>query len=84
MGPIYNINITKGVGLEVSQGVLGVTPFYWDFDAATRAFSERYFARMKAMPNDMQAAMYSATVHVIKAVAAWGRIRGMGGRWWRR
>ena len=68
-GPVYNINITKGVGLEVAQGVLGVTPFYWDFDAGTRAFSQRYFERIKAMPNDMQAAMYSATVHVIKAVA---------------
>ena len=68
-GPIYNINITKGVGLDVAQGVLGVTPFYWDFDAGTRAFSERYFARMKAMPNDMQASMYSATMHLIKAVA---------------
>ena len=68
-GPIYNINITKGVGLDVAQGVLGVTPFYWDFDAGTRAFSARYFARMKAMPNDMQASMYSATMHLIKAVA---------------
>ena len=69
-GPVYNINITRGVGLEVAQGVLGVTPFYWDFDAATRAFSERYFKQMKSMPNDMQASMYSATLHVIKAVAA--------------
>ena len=69
-GPVYNINITKGVGLEVAQGVLGVTPFYWDFDAGTRAFSERYFKALKSMPNDMQAAMYSATLHVIKAVAS--------------
>ena len=68
-GPIYNINITKGVGLDVAQGVLGVTPFYWDFDAGTRAFSERYFKLMNAMPNDMQASMYSATMHLIKAVA---------------
>ena len=68
-GPIYNVNITKGVGLEVAQGVLGVTPFYWDFDAGTRAFSERYFKLMNAMPNDMQASMYSATMHLIKAVA---------------
>lgn len=69
-GPVYNINITKGVGLEVAQGVLGVTPFYWDFDADTRAFSERYFKTVRSMPNDMQAAMYSATLHVIKAVAS--------------
>lgn len=68
-GPIYNINITKGVGLGIAQGV---TPFYWDANDATRAFSRRYGARSKshAMPNDMQAGMYSATAHLIKAVAA--------------
>ena len=71
-GPIYNINITKGVGLAVTQGVLGVTPFYWDTNDATRAFSRRYAARSKAnaIPNDMQAGMYSAAAHLIKAVAA--------------
>jgi branched-chain amino acid transport system substrate-binding protein len=71
-GPIYNINITKGVGLEVAQGVLGVTPFYWDMNDGTRAFSRRYAAQSKAgaMPNDMQAGMYSAAAHLIKAVAA--------------
>jgi branched-chain amino acid transport system substrate-binding protein len=71
-GPIYNINITKGVGLAVAQGVLGVTPFYWDTNEGTRAFSRRYATRSKggAMPNDMQAGMYSATAHLIKAVAA--------------
>ena len=68
-GPVYNVNMTASVGLDVAQGVLGVTPFYWDYDNGTRAFSRRYFAEMKAMPNDMQAAMYGATLHVIKAVA---------------
>ena len=70
-GPIYNINITKGVGLQVAQGVLGVTPFYWDYNEATRAFSRRYQTRIAShsMPNDMQAAMYSATTHLMKAVA---------------
>ncbi len=69
-GPIYNVNITKGVGLEVAQGVLGVTPFYWDLNEGTRAFSRRYFAHMDAMPNDMQAGCYSAMAHLIKVVAA--------------
>jgi branched-chain amino acid transport system substrate-binding protein len=69
-GPIYNINITKGVGLQVAQGVMGVTPFYWDLNDSTRAFSNRYMARQHAMPNDMQAGMYSATQHLLKAVAA--------------
>lgn len=70
-GPIYNINVTKGLGLEAAQGVLGVTPFYWDYDDGTRAFSRRFIARdsRRAMPNDMQAGMYSATQHLMKAAA---------------
>lgn len=71
-GATYNVNITKGAGLSVCQGVLGVTPFYWDMNDATRAFSKRWQARDRqhAMPNDMQAGVYSATLGVIKAASA--------------
>ncbi len=71
-GCVYNVNVTKGVGLQVAQGVLGVTPFYWDYNDGTRGFARRYNARdaKHSMPNDMQAGMYSATQHLIKAVAA--------------
>ena len=70
--PIYNLNVTRGIGLAVAQGVLGVTPFYWDTNDGTRAFSRRFIARdpKRAMPNDMQAGMYSAAQHLFKAVAA--------------
>lgn len=36
---------------------------YWDQDEQTRAFSRRYFERMKKMPSMMQAAVYSAVLH---------------------
>ena len=70
-GPIYNVNITQAVGLQLAQGVLGVTPFYWDMNEATRAFSHRFAERSPrhAMPNDMQAGMYSAMLHLMKAAA---------------
>jgi branched-chain amino acid transport system substrate-binding protein len=70
-GPIYNINVTHGVGLAIAQGVLGVTPFYWDFSEGTRAFAHRFNARDErhAMPNDMQAAVYSAVAHLLKVAA---------------
>ncbi len=70
-GPIYNVNITQAVGLQVAQGVLGVTPFYWDMNDATRTFSRRFAERSPrhAMPNDMQAGMYSAMLHLMKAAA---------------
>ncbi len=73
-GPVYNINVAHGVGLQVAQGVLGVTPFYWDMTDATRAFSRRFAARhpRRAMPNDMQAGIYAAVLHLAKAVAQVG------------
>jgi len=63
------VNVTKGLGLAAGQGVLGVTPFYRDQNAGTRAFSARFNADSPkhAMPNDMQAAMYSAVTHVLRA-----------------
>ena len=47
------------------------TPFYWDFNDGTRAFAKRYQAKepKKMMPNDMQAGMYAATAHLMKAYA---------------
>jgi branched-chain amino acid transport system substrate-binding protein len=73
-GPVYNINTAKGVGLEVSQGVLSVSPFYWDLNDGTRAFSKRYAERQvrHAMPNDMQAGVYASVIHYLKAVAKVG------------
>ena len=73
-GPVYNINMAHGVGLGVARGVLGVTPFYWDMTEATRAFSRRFAARhpRRAMPNDMQAGVYAAVLHLLKAVARVG------------
>ena len=73
-GPVYNVNMAHGVGLQVAEGVLGVTPFYWDMDDNTRAFAKRFQARHphKEMPNDMQAGCYAACLHLFKAVAQTG------------
>ena len=47
-------------------------PFYWDQNDASRAFAKRFQDKhpRKIMPNDMQAGVYAATVHYLKAVAA--------------
>ncbi|MBV9539032.1 MAG: ABC transporter substrate-binding protein [Acidisphaera sp.] len=75
VGPIVNINVIAGTGLAAAQGVLAVTPFYWDFNDATRAFAARFAARhpRHIMPNDMQAGVYAAVLHYGKAVKAIGR-----------
>jgi len=73
-GPVYNINMAHSVGLDVAKGVLGVSPFYWDLTDATREWSTRFAARHPhhAMPNDMQAGVYSGVVHYLKAVQKLG------------
>ncbi len=71
-GFVFQINNVQALGLQASQGVLAFSPFYWDQDDASRAFAKRFQAKhpRKLMPNDMQAGVYSATVHYLKAVAA--------------
>ena len=46
--------------------------FYWDMNDQTRAWSRRYFGRMKKMPNTIQAGTYSSIMHYLRAVRATG------------
>jgi len=68
---VLNVTGMPALGLEVAQGSSVATPFYWDFNDQTRAFAQRYQAKhpKKLMPNDMQAGMYAATAHLLKAYA---------------
>ena len=61
----------KGMG-ENARGMYLTTGFYWDQDAQSRAFSERFYAQHKKMPTMMQAAVYSAVLHYLKAIRAAG------------
>ena len=67
---IFGINNIPALGLQASQGALLVNPFYWDMNDGTRAWSRRFKQRShnNAMPNDMQAGVYAATLHYLKAV----------------
>jgi branched-chain amino acid transport system substrate-binding protein len=68
---VLNVTEMPALGLETAQGSSVATPFYWDFNADTRAFAARYLEKnpKKLMPNDMQAGMYAATAHLLKAYA---------------
>ena len=61
------------LGLEVAQGVTVNEAFYWNLDAQTREFGQRFYARYgKGMPSTIQAGVYSVTLHYLKSVAAAG------------
>jgi branched-chain amino acid transport system substrate-binding protein len=60
----------KSLGLNVAQGTMLTEGFYWDLDEGTRAFSQRFRALHGSMPSAIQAGIYSATRHYLKAAVA--------------
>ncbi|HEX3863675.1 MAG TPA: ABC transporter substrate-binding protein, partial [Stellaceae bacterium] len=62
----------KSLGLEAAQGLVLTNAFYWDRDDDTRAWSKRFFERMKRMPHMGDAGDYSSTMHYLKAIQAAG------------
>lgn len=71
-GVVDLITDVKAAGLKVMEGQEYATSFYWNMDDRTRAFSQRFFAKMKVMPTNQQAAGYSAALQYLKAVNATG------------
>jgi branched-chain amino acid transport system substrate-binding protein len=67
---IMGQNNVRALGLQASQGILLLVPFYWDMSDASRAFAGRFQARhpKHLVPNDMQAGVYSGVRHYLKAV----------------
>lgn len=66
------INDINSLGLATAQGLVLTESWYWNKDAQTRKWSQRFFAKMKRMPSSLQAADYSATMTYLKAVRAAG------------
>ena len=56
------------VGLSVAQGDLLLTSFFEDASSAARKWSDAFFARRHAMPSQIQAGVYSAVRHYLRAV----------------
>jgi len=71
-GLLLFINDIHALGLQTAAGLLLTEGFYWDMNEATRAWSRRYFEKMKKMPNMTQAGTYSAVTHYLKAIQAAG------------
>ncbi|MBE3026681.1 ABC transporter permease [Janthinobacterium sp. BJB1] len=71
-GLLIFINDIHSLGLNLTQGMYLTDGWYWDLNAETRAWSKRYFAKMKKEPSMLQAADYSAAANYLKAVKAVG------------
>ena len=71
-GLLMFINDVHSLGLELTQGMYLTDGWYWDANADTRAWSKRYYAKMKKEPSMLQAADYSSVTHYLNAVKAIG------------
>ena len=71
-GLLVFINDIHTLGLNTTQGMYLTDGWYWDQNADTRAWSKRYFAKMKKQPSMLQAGDYSAATQFLNAVKATG------------
>jgi branched-chain amino acid transport system substrate-binding protein len=71
-GLLVWITDIEALGLETAQGLVLTNAFYWDRDDETRAWSKRFFERMKRMPHMGDAGDYSSTMHYLRAIEAAG------------
>jgi branched-chain amino acid transport system substrate-binding protein len=67
---LFFITDVHALGLQTAQGLQFTTAFYWDQNDETRAFSQRFIKEVGHMPTMVQAGVYSATLHYLKAVKA--------------
>ncbi len=69
---LMEITDVHALGAKATQGLIVTDAFYWDRDDETRAFSKRFNEKVGHMPTMIQAGLYSATMHYLKAIEATG------------
>src|ERR1700741_4433490 len=70
-GLLVFIPDVHALGLQTAQGLIMTEAFYWDQNDASRAFAKRFAPLYKGnMPTMVQAGVYAAVTHYLKAVEA--------------
>lgn len=68
---LMQLTDVHALGLKNAQGLYMTEAFYWDLNPDTRAFADRFAAKMNGnRPTGNQAGVYSGTLHYLKAVKA--------------
>jgi len=65
---IFFLQDVHSLGLKTTQGTYLTTASYWDIDDASRAWSKQFMERAGMMPSMIQAGVYGAVLHYLKAV----------------
>jgi branched-chain amino acid transport system substrate-binding protein len=70
-GLLVFITDVSSLGLKTAQGLVLTSTWYWDMTDANRAWTKRWqVERAGKFPSMVQAGVYSAVTHYLKAVAA--------------
>ena len=69
---LMEITDVHSLGIKSTEGLIVTDAFYWDMNDETRAFSNRFNEKVGHMPTMIQAGLYSATMHYLKAIDAIG------------
>ena len=68
---LVNLPDIHALGLNSAKGLMFADSFYWDLNDKTRAWSKRFMERFNGKaPGSLQAAVYGAVLHYLKAVDA--------------
>jgi branched-chain amino acid transport system substrate-binding protein len=69
-GLLVFISDIHSLGLQAAHGLQLTSAFYWDQNDKTRAWSKRFFEKMKREPTMVQAGVYGAVMHYLNAIKA--------------
>jgi branched-chain amino acid transport system substrate-binding protein len=77
-GLLVFINDVHALGLKTAQGLVVTESYYWDLNNETRAFADKFAAKHKnAKPSMVQAGIYGAVAHYLKAIKEAGTDDGV-------
>jgi branched-chain amino acid transport system substrate-binding protein len=76
-GLLVFITDVHSLGLQAAHGLQLTEAFYWDQNDQTRAWSKRFFEKMKRQPSMIQAGVYGAVTHYLNAIKASGSDDGL-------
>ncbi len=71
-GLLMFVNDVHALGLDVAQGLVLTESFYWDLNDQTREWSAKFEEKTGKKPSMIQAGVYGAVLHYLKAVEAVG------------
>jgi branched-chain amino acid transport system substrate-binding protein len=67
-GLLVFITDVHSLGLDTAKGLYLTTAFYWDLNDDTRKWSRRFLEKHGKMPTMVQAGVYSAVSHYLRAI----------------